>query len=152
VRLLGHVVAIKDRVLAEDHPSRLVSQQCLASAYQANGQIKEAVRLLEHVVAIQGRVLAEDHPDRLASHRALAWAHDSERYTYRLEPEAFTRMGEPQPGPSHVIKATENPKEAVHESQNIKAVTQTGPSQAEGKENRAKGFISRSWHKWTGIN
>jgi len=62
-------------VLAEDHPSRLASQHELASAYQDNGQVKDAVRLLEHVVAIKERVLAEDHPSRLASQAVLASAY-----------------------------------------------------------------------------
>jgi hypothetical protein len=39
----------------------------LVIAYQANGQVKQAVALLEQVVAIHKRTLAEDHPDRLAS-------------------------------------------------------------------------------------
>ena len=62
----------RNRNLAEDHPSRLVSQHELAGAYQANGQVKEAVKLLERVVAIRAEVLAEDHPDRLISERVLA--------------------------------------------------------------------------------
>ncbi|KNG80416.1 kinesin light chain [Aspergillus nomiae NRRL 13137] len=58
-------------MLIKDYPDRLASQHELALAYQANGQIKEAVKLLEHVVAIQSEVLAEDHPDRLLSERTL---------------------------------------------------------------------------------
>jgi hypothetical protein len=54
---------------------RSLTEYCLASAYRANGQVKEAVRLLEHVVAINKRVLAEDHPDRLTSQHVLATAH-----------------------------------------------------------------------------
>jgi tetratricopeptide (TPR) repeat protein len=77
VRLLEHVVAIQERVLAEDHPSRLASQHELARAYQANGQVKDAVRLLDRVVAIQERVLAEHHPDRLASQQSLAGAYQA---------------------------------------------------------------------------
>ena len=77
VRLLEQVVAIKERVMAEDHPSRLASQAVLASAYQANGQVKDAVRLLEQVVAIEGRVLAEDHLERLASQHNLARAYQA---------------------------------------------------------------------------
>ncbi|KAH7184338.1 nucleoside phosphorylase domain-containing protein [Fusarium oxysporum] len=50
VELLEHVVAIREKTLAESHPSRLASQHELARAYQANGQIKEAVKLLEHRV------------------------------------------------------------------------------------------------------
>ncbi|OOO06635.1 NB-ARC domain protein [Aspergillus oryzae] len=49
----------------------------LAIAYQANGQIKEALKLLEHVVAIRTEVLAEDHPDRLASQHVLAIAYQA---------------------------------------------------------------------------
>jgi tetratricopeptide (TPR) repeat protein len=49
----------------------------VACAYQANGQVKDAVRLLEHVVAIRKRVLAEDHPDRLASQAMLASAYQA---------------------------------------------------------------------------
>jgi hypothetical protein len=58
-------------VLAQDHPDRLVSQHELARAYQANGQVKEAVQLLEHVFIVK-RVMAEDHPSRLVSERMLA--------------------------------------------------------------------------------
>ncbi|GKZ98251.1 hypothetical protein AnigIFM59636_002484 [Aspergillus niger] len=38
----------RDRGLAQNHPSRLTSQHELARAYQANGQVKEAVKLLEN--------------------------------------------------------------------------------------------------------
>jgi tetratricopeptide (TPR) repeat protein len=61
--------------LSEDHSDRLLTQHVLAIAYQANGQIKDAVRLLEQVVAIRERVLAEDHPDRLTSQAVLASAY-----------------------------------------------------------------------------
>lgn len=59
-------------VLATDQPRQLASQQLLALAYQANGQVKEAVALLEQVVEIRGTTLAETHPDRLASQYTLA--------------------------------------------------------------------------------
>ena len=48
--LLEHVVKVEETTLAEKHPDRLASQHALARAYQANGQVKEAVALLEHVV------------------------------------------------------------------------------------------------------
>jgi Tetratricopeptide repeat len=63
VKLLKHVVKIKEKSLAEDHPSRLASQHELAGAYRANGQVGEAVKLLEYVVKIREKGLAEDHPD-----------------------------------------------------------------------------------------
>ena len=53
-----------ERVLAEDHPSRLASQHELAGAYQAIGRVSEAVKLLEQVVAIQEKVVADQHPHR----------------------------------------------------------------------------------------
>lgn len=71
LEVLEHVVTIREKTLAEDHPDRLGSQHALALAYQANGQVKEAVKLLEHVVTIQEKTLAEDHPDRLASENLL---------------------------------------------------------------------------------
>ncbi|KAF9767582.1 hypothetical protein IL306_015229, partial [Fusarium sp. DS 682] len=77
VKLLKHVVAIREITLAENHPSQLASQHELAGAYRANGQIKEAVELLEHVVAVKEMTLAENHPDRLASQHALAGAYEA---------------------------------------------------------------------------
>jgi hypothetical protein len=72
VELLEHVVEVEERTLAKEHPSRLASQHELAGAYQANGQIKQAVELLEHVVEVKERTLAEEHPSRLASQHVLA--------------------------------------------------------------------------------
>jgi tetratricopeptide (TPR) repeat protein len=77
VQLLQHVVAIRERVLAEDHPDRLASQGVLASAYLANEQIEKAVRLREYVTRIREQELAEDHPDRLHSQHELARAYQA---------------------------------------------------------------------------
>jgi hypothetical protein len=57
VGLLEHVVAVEEKVLAEDHPDRLASQHGLARAYHADRQVGKAVELLEHVVAVKARVL-----------------------------------------------------------------------------------------------
>jgi hypothetical protein len=51
VALLEQVVVMKERTLAEEHPSLLASQHALAVACRSDGQIKKAVALLEHVVA-----------------------------------------------------------------------------------------------------
>jgi tetratricopeptide (TPR) repeat protein len=72
VKLLEHVVKIKETTLDEHHPNRLASQHELAMAYQANGQVKDAIALLEHVVKIKETTLYERHPDYLASQHALA--------------------------------------------------------------------------------
>ncbi|RKK71126.1 hypothetical protein BFJ69_g11286 [Fusarium oxysporum] len=77
MKLLEHVVAVKETTLAENHPDRLASQHTLAMAYETNGQIKKAVELLEHVDAIKQTILAENHPDRLASQHELAGAYRS---------------------------------------------------------------------------
>ncbi|PVH94209.1 kinesin light chain [Periconia macrospinosa] len=78
--------------LDKNDSDRLLSQHELARAYEANGQVKEAVKLLEGVVAIEAEVkeavkllegvvaieaevLAEDYPDRLMSQQELAGAY-----------------------------------------------------------------------------
>jgi hypothetical protein len=58
--------------LAEDHPSRLASQHALGIAYQANGQISEAVELLKPVVVIKQRKFRVNHPSRSVSEDLLA--------------------------------------------------------------------------------
>jgi hypothetical protein len=72
VQLLEHVVAVREKVLAEEHPDRLASQHELAGAYRADGQVQRAVELLEHVVAVKARFLRDDYPSRLVSLEALA--------------------------------------------------------------------------------
>ena len=70
VDVLKEVDKVREK-LADDHPSRLISQYELASAYLADGQVDKAIKLLEYVVNVQEK-LADDHPDRLASQHALA--------------------------------------------------------------------------------
>lgn len=72
--------------LAEDHPSRVASQHALASAYQANGQIAQAVELLKHVVAIKQRMLRVDDLSRIASEDNLAYF--LEQREQPMEPDA----------------------------------------------------------------
>src|SRR5436309_126089 len=64
--------------LGSEDSCTLTSQHELAGAYQANGQIKQAVELLEYVVKIRERVLAEDHLSRLASQHELARAYQAD--------------------------------------------------------------------------
>jgi hypothetical protein len=61
------------KVLAEEHPSRLMSQQVLAGTYQSDGQVQKAVALLEYVVAVEARFLRDDHPSWLVSLNALTY-------------------------------------------------------------------------------
>ncbi|KAL5316656.1 hypothetical protein ACEPPN_015705 [Leptodophora sp. 'Broadleaf-Isolate-01'] len=76
--LLKKAVKMRETMLTEDHPDQLISQQGLAIAYLANGQVEEAVMLLEQVVKIRETTLAEDHPDRLTSQHALAVAYKAD--------------------------------------------------------------------------
>ncbi|KAM5442400.1 hypothetical protein MferCBS31731_002278 [Microsporum ferrugineum] len=68
---------ILNRINEKAAPGYWASQHELAEAYQANGQVKEAVRLLEHIVKVHETTLAEDHPSRLASQRELAEAYQA---------------------------------------------------------------------------
>jgi tetratricopeptide (TPR) repeat protein len=78
VPLLEHVVAVREKTLAEEHPTRLASQHALLIAYRADRQVKKAVPLLEHVVAVYKKTLAEEHPDQLASQHALLMAYQAD--------------------------------------------------------------------------
>ncbi|KAJ9612530.1 hypothetical protein H2200_004127 [Cladophialophora chaetospira] len=77
VQLLEKLVQTREHALTEDHPSRLVSQYILATAYRVDGQVQDAVKLLEEVVRIS-QTLAEDQPDRLASQHELARAYQAD--------------------------------------------------------------------------
>ena len=76
VQIYKAVTKRQTLALTDDHPDRLASQRALAGAYEANGQVEEAVQLLEHVVQVEEK-LADDHPDRLASQHALALAYEA---------------------------------------------------------------------------
>jgi len=76
VQIYKAVTKRQSLALTDDHPDRLASQHALAVAYEANGQIEEAVQLLEHVVQVQEK-LTDDHSSRLASQHALAMAYQA---------------------------------------------------------------------------
>jgi tetratricopeptide (TPR) repeat protein len=61
--LLEEVVKIREQRLTEDHPSRLASQQVLATIYWELGDHKPALQMMKHVVAIERQVLDDGHPD-----------------------------------------------------------------------------------------
>ena len=66
------LVRLPEEVLAEYHPDRLASEHELASAYEADGQVKKAIRLLEHVVSMERSKFSELHPSRVVSEQMLA--------------------------------------------------------------------------------
>jgi hypothetical protein len=56
VELLVHNVGGEEEVLAEERPSRLVSQHKLAGIDEATRQTKKAAKLLKHVVGVREKV------------------------------------------------------------------------------------------------
>jgi hypothetical protein len=98
VKLLEHVVAVREKTLAEDHPDRLASQHVLAVAYRADGQVKKAVKLLEHVVAVWEKTLPEDHPDGLASQHALARAYQPDGQVGKMQKHQRSLLPVPSSG------------------------------------------------------
>ncbi|KAJ4331117.1 hypothetical protein N0V95_009941 [Ascochyta clinopodiicola] len=79
---IGENVYIGDGCIIEDgvhignnaivRAGSVVVQHALAIAYDADGQVREAVDLLESVVEIKTRVLRADHPSLLVSVEVLA--------------------------------------------------------------------------------
>lgn len=45
-QLVEYVVMIRDKLLTEEHPNRLVSQHLLTTVYLADGQVGKAVELV----------------------------------------------------------------------------------------------------------
>jgi tetratricopeptide (TPR) repeat protein len=65
-------VAMRRRILGEEHPDTLTSMANLASAYRNQGRWTEAERLYVQVMETSKRVLGEEHPDMLTSMANLA--------------------------------------------------------------------------------
>ncbi|MFI1177509.1 tetratricopeptide repeat protein [Streptomyces melanogenes] len=76
VHALQRALAVRERVLGEDHPDTLTSRNNLASAYEAVGDGR-AIPLFEGILAVRERVLGEDHPDTLSSRNNLASAYEA---------------------------------------------------------------------------
>ncbi|MFN8083979.1 MAG: tetratricopeptide repeat protein [Dermatophilaceae bacterium] len=74
---LAEYVSIREQVLGPDHPDTLASRNNLAGAYQAAGDLGQAIPLYEATLTDIERVLGPDHPDTLASRNNLAYAYES---------------------------------------------------------------------------
>lgn len=61
------MVKIQEQTLAEDHPSRLPSQEVMATLYRDIGRGSAALQLAKRVVEIGRQVPDEHHPDRISS-------------------------------------------------------------------------------------
>jgi tetratricopeptide (TPR) repeat protein len=69
------LLADREQVLGEAHPSTLTSRNNLAAAYRDAGRVGEAIPLFERTLADRERVLGETHPDTLTSRNNLAGAY-----------------------------------------------------------------------------
>jgi tetratricopeptide (TPR) repeat protein len=72
-----NLVADRERVLGEMHPSTLAARSNLAGAYLAAGRLDDAIPLYERAVVGSERVLGEIHPSTLAARSNLASAYES---------------------------------------------------------------------------
>ena len=61
--LYQRALAIKERVLGEEHPDTAGSLNNLALLYADQGKYEEAEPLYQRALAIYERVLGEEHPD-----------------------------------------------------------------------------------------
>ncbi|KAL2884873.1 putative acyl transferase acyl hydrolase lysophospholipase [Ceratocystis lukuohia] len=75
VRMLEHVVGVREESLAADHPDYLTSLHDLANAYYDNGQMEEAISMLEYVLGVQEESLTAGHHNRLVCQHDLANAY-----------------------------------------------------------------------------
>ena len=70
--LFEQALAVRRRVLGEEHPATLTSMNNLALTLSAQGDLAGARSLQEQVLAVSRRVLGEEHPDTLGSMNNLA--------------------------------------------------------------------------------
>ena len=61
-------MAIRLKVLGEDHPDTAASYRTLAYNLNAQGKYAAAEPLIQKALAIQLKVLGEDHPDTATSY------------------------------------------------------------------------------------
>ncbi|KAH8795890.1 hypothetical protein DL96DRAFT_1722748 [Flagelloscypha sp. PMI_526] len=66
------VLAVRIRILGEEHPDTLITTGNLAVTHSKIGQYRDALRLEEQVLALRTRVLGKEHPDTLMSMSNLA--------------------------------------------------------------------------------
>src|SRR5262249_53509204 len=70
--LLEKALAIKRKLLGEDHPDTALSCNAVATNLMAQGKYAQAQVMHEQALAIRRKVLGEDHPLTAASYYNLA--------------------------------------------------------------------------------
>jgi hypothetical protein len=69
---MAEVLAVRRRVLGEEHPSTLLSMNNLAVAYRAGKRYDDAEGLFARTLEARRRLLGPEHPDTLTSASNLA--------------------------------------------------------------------------------
>ena len=86
VPLIQQALAIRRRILGDDHPDTAISLNNLALLYSAQGRYGEAESLYKQALAIVRRVLGEDHPNTAISLSSLALLYQSQGRYGEAEP------------------------------------------------------------------
>ena len=76
--LYGKALAIRERVLGEEHPDTAASYNNLAYVYARQGEYGKAEALYGKALAISERVLGEEHPSTAISYNNLAGVYASQ--------------------------------------------------------------------------
>ncbi len=74
--LCRKALAIRERVLGEEHPDTAASYNNLAGVYASQGEYGKAEVLYKKALAIRERVLGEEHPDTATSYNNLAYVYE----------------------------------------------------------------------------
>jgi tetratricopeptide (TPR) repeat protein len=76
--LFEKALAIRRRLLSDDHPDTATSYNNVAFNLNAQGKYAQAQPLLEKALSIRRRLLNDDHPDTAASYNNVAFNLDSQ--------------------------------------------------------------------------
>lgn len=63
VKLLEHMFAVREKVLAKEYPRRLTLQDALSQANEVQERLEKAGKLLEHILAVKKKFLALEYPN-----------------------------------------------------------------------------------------
>jgi tetratricopeptide (TPR) repeat protein len=85
-RQIERSLALRRRLLGEDHPDTLASLRDLAILYRRQDKPAQAETLLTKVLDVQRRVLGEDHPDTLESAHDLGLVYYDQEKFVQAEP------------------------------------------------------------------
>jgi hypothetical protein len=82
-------MAIRKRVLGEEHPDTLTSMSNLAFTLKKHGRDEEAIKLMEDCKLLQELVLGAEHPNTLSSTAILIVWNSEESDTDASDVEAI---------------------------------------------------------------